>query len=183
MWRRVLAVAGVVELVVAGVAIARGGGDAKGVASVSATFSAAPTGTVDTRTCTSSAGKRIAVTHAAYAGVATGSPDLSGTVTIETQSTIDTSDGIGIVRGTLGIGASPSRAHARLTAVYDHGSLAGTLTGRAAKGVQLLGNVSSGFSAAGGFASGRIGTGAATAPAVELAAGSCARGARPALGR
>lgn len=175
MKRYALAAVLAAELVVAGVAVARGTDGARSVSAVSATFTASPSGTTDTRTCTTAAGKAIAVTRATYAGVAAGSPDLAGTVTIAAQSTIDTTDGIGVVTGTLHIGATAGQTEAGFTAVYDHGSIVGTLSGHgASKAVQLLGNVSAGFSATGGFTGGRIGGGTAGGSAVELSAGGCA---------
>ena len=163
------------ELALAGVAVAHGIDGTNGVSSVSATFSATPYGTIDTRTCTSSAGKTIAVTRATYGGTAFGSTDLAGTVTIAALSTIDTTDGMGAVTGTLRIGATAGRTESKFTAVYDHGSVVGTLSGHgASKRVQLLGNLSAGFSAIGGFTSGKIGGGTSGGSAVELVSGGCA---------
>lgn len=174
MKKLALAAVWAAELALAGVAVAHGIGGTKGVSAVSATFSAAPAGAVDTRACTTAAGKAIAITRGTYAGTAAGSADLAGQVTIAAESTIDTTDGIGVVSGTLAIAGPAGRTRSRFTAVYDRGSIVGTLSGRgASKGAQLLGNLSAGFTATGGFASGKIGGGTAAGSAVELAAGGC----------
>jgi hypothetical protein len=87
----------------------------------------------------------------------------------------DRHDGrIGVVSGTLKIAAAGGKTEAHFTAVYDHGTIAGTASGHGATPhVQLLGNVSAGFSATGGFTSGKIGGGTAGGSAVELSGPSC----------
>ncbi len=92
-------------------------------------------------------------------------------MTIAAQSTIDTTDDIGVVNGTLRVGKTDTH----FTAVYDHGTIAGTASGHGATPhVQLLANVSAGFTTAGGFASGKIGGGTGAGSAVELTPGACA---------
>ncbi len=166
--------AALAALASAGIAVAHGIDGAQSVAAVSATFSAAPAaGSGDTRTCTTSTGKTIASTRATYTGTATGTgtTDLTGPVTIAAQSTIDTTDDIGVVNGTLRVG----KTEARFTAVYDRGTIAGTASGHGATPrVQLLGNVSAGFTPTGGFTSGKIGGGTGGGSAVELTPGACA---------
>jgi hypothetical protein len=164
--------AALAALASAGIAVAHGIDGAQSVAAVNATFSAAPAaGSSNTRTCTTSAGKTIASTKATYTGTATGSPDLTGPVTIAAQSTIDTTDDIGVVNGTLRVG----KTEAHFSAVYDHGAIAGTASGHGATPhVQLLGNVSAGYTTTGGFTSGKLGGGTSGGSAVELTAGGCA---------
>ena len=174
MKKLTIVAAALTALASAGIAVAHGIDGAQSVAAVNATFSAAPAaGSSNTRTCTTSTGKTIASTKATYTGTATGTgtTDLTGPVTIAAQSTIDTTDNIGVVNGTLRVG----KTEAHFTAVYDHGTIAGTASGHGATPhVQLLGNVSAGFSTTGGFTSGKIGGGTSGGSAVELTAGGCA---------
>ena len=175
MKKLTIVVAGLAALASAGIAVAHGIDGAQSVAAVNATFSAVPAaGSSNTRTCTTSTGKTIASTKATYTGTATGSPDLTGPVTIAAQSTINTSDNVGVVNGTLQITAATGKTETHFTAVYDHGTIAGTASGHGATPrVQLLGNVSAGFTTTGGFTGGKIGGGTSGGSAVELTGGAC----------
>ena len=172
MKKLTIVAAALAALASAGIAVAHGIDGAQSVAAVNATFSATPAaGSSNTRTCTTSTGKTIASTKATYTGTATGSPDLTGPVSVSAQSTINTTDNVGVVNGTLRVG----KTEAHFTAVYDHGAIAGTASGHGATPhVQLLGNVSAGFTTTGGFASGKIGGGTSGGSAVELSSGGCA---------
>jgi hypothetical protein len=162
----------IAALASAGVAVAHGiEGGAQSATAVNASFTATSVKGSDTHTCTTAAGKTVASTKATYTGTASGSPDLTGTATIQARITLDTTDGVGVVSGTLRIG----KAQSHFSAVYDHGAIVGMASGHGATPhQQLLANVSAGFSAAGGFTNGKIGTGSAGGSAVELASGSCA---------
>jgi hypothetical protein len=166
----IIAAIAVAALTGAGVAVAHGSdGGAQSVSSVTGSFTATSVTGGDTRSCTTATGKTIASTKATYAGTASGSPDLTGPATIVARSTIDTTDGIGVVDGTLEIGKT--RSH--FSAVYDHGSIAGLATGHGATPhAQLVGNVSATFSTTAGFTAGKIG-GMAGGSAVELVPGGC----------
>jgi hypothetical protein len=169
----VLAVAA--ALVVAGFAVAKGLNDgAKSAAAVAGTFTATTAANVDTRTCTTSDGKTIAVTKATYTGTATGSADLTGAVTLQVRSLINTTDNVGAVSGHLTIDtAADKNTRTEFSAVYDKGKLAGLAAGRTGdKRAQLLANLSAGFSATGGFTDGKLGA-SAGGSAVELGPGSC----------
>lgn len=86
--------------------------------------------------------------------------------TIRARSTIDARSGRGIVDGTLKFGSTA----ATFSAVYDHGILAGTVSGR--DGARIVAtSLSARFSPASGFTSGRLGGRTATAPTVELPGG------------
>lgn len=176
MKKLTIVAAALAALASAGIAVAHGIDGAQSVASVNATFSAAPAaGSSNTRTCTTSAGKTIASTKATYTGTANGSPDLTGPVTIAAQSTINTTDDVGVVNGTLRIAAATGKTEAHFTAVYDHGTIAGTASGHGGTPhMQLLGNVSAGFTTTGGFTSGKLGGGTSGGSAVELSGGGCA---------
>src|SRR5262249_4011211 len=81
----------------ASVALACEADHAQNVKRVAATFAAGTVGQSQTRTCTTSDGKTIATTNATYTGTASGDPDLTGNVTFNVNSTINTTDGIGVV--------------------------------------------------------------------------------------
>jgi hypothetical protein len=166
----IIAAIAVAALTGAGVAVAHGiDGGTQSVSAVTGSFTATSVTGGDTRSCTTSAGKTIASTKATYTGTASGSPDLTGPATIAARSTIDTTDGIGVVDGTIKIGKTQSH----FSAVYDHGSIAGMASGHGATPhVQLVGNVSATFSTTAGFTGGKIG-GTAGGSAVELVAGGC----------
>ena len=87
---------------------------------------------------------------------------MTGRATIAAHSTIDTTDEVGTVTGTLTVG----KTQTHFSAVYDHGTVAGTATGHTGSRTQLLANVSASFSAADGFTAGKIGGGTAAGGAV-----------------
>lgn len=170
MKRLSIAAIAIAALASAGVAVAHDiEGGTQTATPVNASFTATSVRGGDTHTCTTTAGKTIASTKATYTGTASGSPDLTGAATIEARSVLDTTDGVGVVSGTLRIGKT--RSH--FSAVYDGGSIAGLATGHGSPHTQLLANVSATFSATGGFTNGRIG-GTSGGSAVELSAGGCA---------
>jgi hypothetical protein len=166
------AAAAVAALVAAGAAVAHGiDGGSKSITPVSGTFTATTIHGSSTQTCTSSTGKTIASTKATYTGTASGSPDLTGTATIAARATIDTTDDVGTVTGTLKVGKTSSH----FSAVYDHGAIAGTASGHGATPhTQLLANVSASYSPTAGLTGGKIGGGTSGGSAVELAPGGCA---------
>jgi hypothetical protein len=161
----------IAALAAAGAAVARGiGGGGQSMAAVTGTFTATAVTNSATRSCTTTAGKTIASTKATYTGTASGAPDLTGPAVIAARSTIDTTDGIGIVTGTLKVAG---RTTAQFSAVYDHGTIAGTASGHVGTPhVQLVANVSAAFSTTGGFTNGKIG-GTAGGSAIELATRGC----------
>jgi hypothetical protein len=169
MRKLLLAAVGLVALVAAGLAFAKASGS--GVTSVTATFSATTSSHSEQRSCATSGGKTIQVTSATYTGTAAGDASLAGDVTVRAHSVIDTTDDLGTVEGSVRIGGG----EARFSGVYDHGKVAGLLSGHVGtKKVHsaLLANVSAGFSASGGFTGGKIGA-SDGGSAVELTAGDC----------
>jgi hypothetical protein len=176
MKKLALVAVSVAALAGAGVAVAHGiDNGAQSVSAVAGSFTATAVSGSQTRSCTTSDGKTIASTKATYTGTASGSPDLTGATTINARSTIDTTDGLGVVNGTLKVG----KTEAHFSAVYDHGAIAGTASGHAATPhVQLLANVSATFSATAGFTGGKIG-GTSGGSAVELGPGGCGEAKTP----
>jgi hypothetical protein len=173
MRRLILVAAGTAVLATAGLALAKGFGPAKSV-EVSATFTATNAAKVETKTCTTSDGRTITVSQGTYTGTATGDPDLTGPITLMARSTVDSTAGVGVVSGRVRIDTPGHDTLAALTAVYDHGSIAGLVGGLArSPRARLLGNTSADFSAAGGFMNGKIG-GSAGGSAIELGPTRCA---------
>ncbi|HEY1538576.1 MAG TPA: hypothetical protein VGF63_04195 [Solirubrobacteraceae bacterium] len=174
MRKLILATAAVVALVVASVAVAHGIEGAKTAKSVAGTFSAAA-GTVSSKTCTTTDGKTIVVTQGKYTGTASGDADLTGAVTIQARSVVNTTDKVGTVSGQLKVGNATRLA---FSTVYDGGSVAGLATGRTASKNALLGNLSATFAPETGFTGGKIG-GTAGGSAVETGGTSCKANAGP----
>ena len=131
--KRHLALAGIglTALSCAGLAVAKGIDSNKTATAVSATFSAAPVaGRVDSKTCTTTDGKSVTTTRETLTGSATGStPDLTGAVTIDANSVINTTNNIGIVSGHMKIAATGGKTDLHFTGVYDAGNLAGLAPG------------------------------------------------------
>jgi hypothetical protein len=177
MRRLTLAIAALVALTAASIAVAHGIDGAKTASAVSATFSAAPSGTVTTRTCTTTDNKTITIADGRYTGSATSSnAALQGGVTIRARSVINTTDNVGTVTGAYRIHvANGGDTVGAFTTVYDHGAIAGWTEGRAhAPAGRVLGNLSAAFSATGtGFQSGKIGGGTSAGSAVALGPTSC----------
>jgi hypothetical protein len=174
MRRLTLAGAALTALVTAGIAVAHGIDGARSVTAVSGTFTATTVANSNTRTCTTSDGKTLTMTKATYTGTASGASDLTGPISIEARSVVDTTDGVGVLNGRLKIDTAAGDTVAQLSGVYDHGAVAGLAVGHGAtRPSGLVGNVSASFSATGGFTSGKLGGGTAGGSAVELGAGDC----------
>ena len=174
MRKLILMTAGLLMLSITGLAVAHGLNDAKSVKAVAGTFTATTVGNSQTRSCTTADGKAISSTNATYTGTATGDADLTGAITLQVRSTINTTDGVGVLTGRLKIAATGGDTSAHFDAVYDHGNIAGLASGHAASPhASLLGNLSAGFTAAGGLTSGKIGGGTAGGSAVELSSARC----------
>ena len=90
---------------------------------------------------------------------------------------INTTDGIGVVVGTLKIDVSSGRdTVAHFDAVYSSasgGQIAGLAIGHAHDNARLVANISAGFVAASGFSSGKLGGGTNGGLATELGPGNC----------
>lgn len=168
-----LAVLVVAALAAASIAVARGLNDTKNARAVTGTFTATTASHVNTKTCTTSDNKALVVTDGTYTGTASGDPDLTGNATLRAHSVINTTDGIGLVTGTLKIDVAGRDTQAQFNTVYSGGSLAGLAVGHAhGPGAQLVANLSATFSSTGGFTNGKLG-GSTGGAAVEMAPGNC----------
>jgi hypothetical protein len=172
----VLASIAVVALVAAAIAVGHGIDGIKNVKEVTGTFTATTVSKLETRTCTTSDGKTLVTTNGLYAGAASGDPDLTGPAKIRAHSTVNTTDGVGVVSGTLRVDVSSGRdTEARFDAVLKGTQLAGLASGRAHDpSARLIANLSSDFNATTGFANGKLG-GTSGGAAVELGPGTCDR--------
>jgi hypothetical protein len=173
MRRIILAsVAGLV-LVVAGVAVAHGF-ESKAVKQVSATFAATAASNLRTSTCTGTDGT-YAKSVATYTGSATSSePALNGAARIEAASFVNTTTGVGTVWGNARIDTAAGSTRFSFEGVLTHGSVVGLASGHSRRpDVKLLANISADYSAAGGFANGKIGGATAAGDAVLITQGGC----------
>ena len=132
----ILASAGLVALVSAGLAVANGIEGAKSAKAVAGGFATGTPSQFRTRSCTTSDGKTLVATEGVYTGTATGATagdaDLSGPITLRARSLINSTDGIGVVSGTLRIDvASGGDTVAHFDTVYNGGSIAGLASGHA----------------------------------------------------
>ena len=175
--KRILAttVATAAALTATGLAVARNLDSNTNVRAVAGTFAATTASRVDTKTCTTTDGKTLVTTNGTYTGAATGDPDLTGNATLRARSTINTTDNVGFVTGSLRIDvASGQDTRADFTAAYSAGAIAGLAVGHAHDpSARLIANLSAGFTGAGGFTAGKIGGGTAGGAAVELGPGRC----------
>ena len=173
----VLVSACVLALAAAGIAVGKSlDGGSKSAKAVTGTFTATTASKVETRTCTTKDGKTLVSTKGTYTGTATGDPDLTGNISVQARSVINSTDNVGSVTGKLKIDvASGADTVAQLNGVYSSGQLAGLATGHGQdEHAKLLANFSSGFSPTGGFTGGKIGGGTSGGTAIELGPGQCA---------
>jgi hypothetical protein len=168
------AVAAVAVLVTAAIAVADGFDGGTSIKAVSGGFNATTASRVTQRTCTTSDGKTIVVTDGVYSGAGTGDADFTGNATLHARSTINTTDGVGVVSGTLKIDVASGRdTVAQLTGVISGTGFAGLAVGHAHDpAARLVANVSGGFSPTGGFSNAKIG-GTSGGSAVELTPAGC----------
>ena len=175
----ILTSAGLVALVSAGLAVANGIEGAKSAKAVAGGFATGAPSQFKTRSCTTSDGKTLVATEGVYSGTATGATagdaDFAGPITVRARSLINSTDGIGVVSGTLRIDvASGGDTVAHFDTVYSGGSIAGLASGHAQDPhAKLLANISSTFSTAAGFGGGKLGGGTNGGAAVELGPGRC----------
>ena len=169
------AAAAVAVLATAAIAVADGFDGGKSITAVSGAFNATTASRVTQRTCTTSDGKTIVVTDGVYSGTGTGDADFTGNATLHARSTLNTTDGVGLVVGTLKIDVASGRETvAQLTGVVSGTGFAGTAIGHAHDpAARLVANVSGGFSPTGGFSNAKIGGGTSGGSAVELSPAGC----------
>jgi hypothetical protein len=158
-------------LVLAGGALAWHGSSSASL--VSATFSANTVTGSQSKTCTAANNDSIQVTEASFTGTASSADaHLTGPLTIHAISVYDATTNAGTVSGDVVIGTG---FQGHFMTINAHGALQGLLTGWENGAGQLVGNLSSSFSAAGGFGSSNslatIGSGTATNTAIVSTSG------------
>jgi hypothetical protein len=180
MRKLMLLAAGLVALATAGIAVAHGIVGAKSAKAVAGTFAATTASKTETRSCTTTDAKTIEVTHGRWTGTAAGDADLTGPLVVEAKSTINTTDGVGVVVGRFRIDVASGRdTSAGFSAVYDHGKLAGLAVGKAHEpSARLIANISAAFTTATGFSDGKIGA-SSGGSAVELGPARCTSSKAP----
>ena len=153
------------------------GFDGKAVKQVSATFTATAATDLRTSTCTGADGS-YAKSRATYSGsAASAEPSLNGPARIEAASFVNTTTGVGTVWGVVRIStADGHHTSAAFEGVLANGSVVGLAEGRnhpGRDGAKLLAAFSADYSAAGGFANGKLGGGTASGGAVLITRGGC----------
>jgi hypothetical protein len=174
MRRLIWIAAGFVVLVGAGIAIAHGD-NGKSIKQVSATFAATTASNLRTDTCTATDGT-YETSRADYTGTATSTEStLNGTASVSAKSVINTTTGFGTVNGKLRIDTADGKhTVAEFDAVFSHGHIAGLAEGGGSEHSwnKLVANLSADYSAAGGFANGKLG-GTTGGDAVLVSSGGC----------
>jgi hypothetical protein len=176
MRRLTFVLVGLLVLVTAGLAVAKGLEPTKSVTTVAGTFAAATVQPIGKATsCTTSDGKTLVTAKARYSGVAAGDGNLAGPITLEARIVANSTDSIGVVDGKLRIDvASGGATVARFTGVWVGGKLVGFATGHMRdRHAKLFANFSSGFAPATGFTGGKIGA-TDGGSAVAVGPGKCA---------
>src|SRR4051812_22247230 len=114
-----LAAAALVALVAAGIAVADGLDGTRSAKSVAGAFSTGTPSQFRTRSCTTADGKTLVATEGVYTGNATGDADFTGPIRLRARSLVNTTDGVGVVSGTLRIDvASGGDTVAHFDSVY-----------------------------------------------------------------
>jgi len=164
--------ASVSALVVAGFALAHGGGPGS-VQAASATFDAATVTDLHSGTCTGADGTYTR-TKATYTGTATSSDArLNGTLTVRAKTFYNADTNLGVVEGHFRVENADGHTNGKFVAVDTNGTLDGWLGGRAhGPHAGLLGGFSATFDPTAGFSGGQLGTGSSTNSAVFVS-GHC----------
>ena len=173
--RKTLSIATVAAaaLALTSLAVAKGLDSNTNVRGLAGTFSATTASKVQTRTCMTTDGKTLVKSTGTYTGTAAGDADLAGTITIRATSTINSTDNVGVIGGTLKIDVAGRDTSAHFDGVYANGQDAGLAGGHAhSPFARLVANISAGDTASGGFTDGKIG-GTAGGGAVEVGPGRC----------
>jgi hypothetical protein len=161
-------------LVGAGIAVAHDS-NGKSIKKVSAEFTATTANNVRTSTCTAADGT-YATSRGDYTGTTTNAtdPTLNGNASVSAESVINTTTGFGTVNGKLRIQTADGKhTVAQFDAVYTNGHIAGLAEGHGSQSWnKLVANLSADFTAAGGFANGKLG-GTTGGDAVEVTSGGC----------
>jgi hypothetical protein len=173
----------VVPAVVAGAALIAAGIAAahsqwtQSTQAAAADFTATTVSQARSNTCTGSDGT-YNDTNATYTGTATSSnPQLNGALEIRAHSVVNTTEQLGWLDGTFRVRpASGGGVNASFHAAIAGGNVVGLATAGSHDGGKLVASLSSStFTQAGGFASGKLGSGGANGAGVLFTQGSCTK--------
>ncbi len=176
--RKFIVLVAVVTAVLATAGIAMAKRDSGGVVGVWATFDATTVVTSVQKSCTVTGGDTYTYTKAVYTGTSS-SPDarLNGPITIDAQSMIDNTSGIGAVVGDYTInGANGAGSYGRIEASLYSGGMSGAVRGHAANPWgELFAGLNGMFDPSLGFTGAGIGSSGNAATGVVLQRGACVR--------
>jgi hypothetical protein len=164
--------ASVSALVVAGLALAHGGGPGS-VQATSATFDAAAVADLHSGTCAGADGTYTR-TKATYTGTSTSSdPRLDGTFTVRAKTVYNADTSLGVVQGHFRVDNADGQTNGKFVAVDTNSTLDGWVGGRAhGPHAGLVGSFTATFDPATGFTGGQLGTGSSSNTAVFVS-GKC----------
>ena len=166
---------GLTALGSAGIALGHGLGGGLKTSTAAATFAAAPSSSITSKTCTGSDGTYV-ITKGSWTGTAASSNSrLSGAIRIHGELGVNQTTGLGwlVARVRIDAGSDGSNdAGADLRGVVANGKLTGFLNGHIQDEGAVYGSVAATVGAT-GFSDGQIGGGTPTAAAVVIDRGSC----------
>ena len=162
-------------LIVAGIAAAHSQWT-QSTQAAAADFTATSVSQSRSNTCTGSDGTYQDMT-ATYTGTATSSnTQLNGPLEIHARSVVNTTEQLGWLDGSFRVRpASGGGVNASFHAAIANGNLVGLTTAGSHDGGKLVASLSSAFTQAGGFTSGKLGSGASTGAGVLFTQGSCTK--------
>jgi hypothetical protein len=170
-------VVGVAAVAAAGVAAATR--HAQSTQAAAADFAAASVSRSHSETCVSSDGT-YQLTTATYTGTATSSDArLNGTLEIRASSVVNTTTNLGWLEGTLRVRGTNAGSSGTIHAAIANGSAVGSVAGEGSRPqAKLVASLSAAFSPAGGFASGKLGSGSTGGAGVLYTRGDCRKAKR-----
>ena len=163
-----------VAAAVAAVGVAAATRNTQTTQAAAADFAAGSVSKTSTQTCTGGDGT-YQTTTATYTGTAMSSdPRLNGTLTIRASSVVNTTTNLGWLEGSLRIRGTNAGASGTIHAAIANGAAVGSLVGEGSHTqARLVASFSAPFSPAGGFGTGKIGSGSAAGAGVLFTHGDC----------
>lgn len=145
------------------------------VTAASSTFTATTVSHVHNVTCTATSGDSFQSTNAVYKGTSTSQDArLNGSITIKAHSFLDTTSGLGTIRGKYVIKSTgQAGVKGSIRGVIANGTLSGLIRGHATSPAGgLLASLGGTFDQASGFSAGDIGS-ASTGGGAVISHGFC----------
>jgi hypothetical protein len=159
---------------VAAVGVAAATRHTQSTQAAAADFTAGSVTKSHTETCAASDGA-YQLTTATYTGTATSSDArLNGSVEFRVSSVVNTTTKLGFLDGTLRVRGTNGGASGTIHAAIANGAAVGSLVGQGTQPeAKLIASISAAFTAATGFASGKIGSGSANGAGMLYVRGNC----------